>query len=339
MTIDAQPPAEMRTSASRMEALATLPVFLKLNGKRAVLVGGSVPALWKCELLAASGARVDCFAEDFVEGFDALAAHPPAGSVTLQKRRWRADDLSGAAVAIGAITDAYEAAEFTAAARVAGVIVNVVDRPEFCDFQFGAIVNRSPLIVAISTDGAAPVFGQAIRSLIEGLLPVGMKRWAEAAKTWRGAGERLGGTIAERRRFWERFADLALAEPQRAPEQADFDRLVAAPEIAAGLVTFVEAPPVDPELLTLAAVRALRSADAVVYDCDAKAAVLDFARRESQRIPVTPTDDASAELVRLAIAGSRVVRLSSGAPSVRDAEVAALAAAGVTIAIAPPASA
>ena len=153
-----------------MEPLATLPVFLKLSGKRAVLVGGTEPAAWKAELLAAAGARVDVYAPEFSDEFAHLSEHPPAGSVTLNHRHWQADDLTGAAIAIGAISDDEEAARFVDAARAAGVPVNVIDRPAFCEFQFGAIVNRSPLVVAISTDGAAPVFGQAIRSRFEALM-------------------------------------------------------------------------------------------------------------------------------------------------------------------------
>ena len=164
-----------------MDALAVLPLFFKLRDKRVVLAGGSEPAVWKAELLAAAGAHVDVYAEDPAHEFHELVAHPPAGRVTLHRRPWQADDLVSAALAIGAITEDEEAARFVAAARAAGVPVNVVDRPEFCAFQFGAIVNRSPLVVAISTDGGAPVFGQAIRSRLEALLPLGFKRWAEAA--------------------------------------------------------------------------------------------------------------------------------------------------------------
>ncbi len=137
-----------------MEALATLPVFFKLGGKRVIVVGGSEPALWKAELLAAAGAHVDVYAEALEEGFRALAGSPPNGSVAINLRRWQPDDLKGATVAVGAITDNEEAAAFAAAARFLAVPVNVIDRPEFCDFQFGAIVNRSPLVLAISTDGA-----------------------------------------------------------------------------------------------------------------------------------------------------------------------------------------
>src|SRR3990170_5945839 len=96
--------APTETRVARMDPLATLPVFFKLQGKRAVLAGGSEPAVWKAELLAAAGAHVDVYAEAVTDEFAHLAANPPAGRVTLISRRWQASDLDGAAIAIGAIT-------------------------------------------------------------------------------------------------------------------------------------------------------------------------------------------------------------------------------------------
>src|SRR5262249_29728080 len=153
---------------------------------------------------------------------------------------------------------------FASAARVAGVPVNIVDRPEFCDFQFGAVVNRSPLVVAISTDGGAPVFGQAIRSLIEGLLPSGFKLWAEAAKSWRTKSDHLGATPAEKRRFWERFTEMAMRGADRAPGEADLEQLVSKisgtpDQETAHPVTIIDVKE-DTEELTLGALRALRNA-------------------------------------------------------------------------------
>ncbi len=307
---------------ARIAALATLPVFFKLGGKRAVVAGGSEPGLWKAELLAAAGADVEVFAETFVEGFAALAATPPAGRVMLNRRRWQPADLIGAAIAVGAIPDADEASAFAAAARAAGVPVNVIDRPAFCDFQFGAIVNRSPLVVAISTDGAAPVLGQAIRSLIEGLLPDGVRRWVAAARDWRAEGDRLGADAAEKRRFWDRFADLALREADRSPTNADLGQLMAdSPAAQSGgaahPVTIIDIGAAGAEALTLAAVRALRGADLILFDEAVPPAILDFARREAHRDALAavgpgapPTPAAIAErIVAAATKGRRVVRL------------------------------
>lgn len=303
-----------RTRPERMQALATLPVFFKLTGKRAVVVGGSEPALWKAELLAAAGARVEVYADTFANGFEALASEPPNGSVKLIHKSWTPADLDGAAIAIGATADDDDAAAFASAARAAGVPVNVIDRPAFCDFQFGAIVNRSPLVLAISTDGAAPVLAQTIRSLVEALLPDGLKRWVEAAKVWRSKGDQLGTTPAMRRRFWDRFAERAIRDAQRVPSEVDFAELLRAPDEATQSVAIIDVGE-NVETLTLGALRFLRNADLIVFDDDVPRAVLDFARREAHRYPVSPdSKDVLDRMIRAARGGERVVRLKAFYP-------------------------
>lgn len=323
---DDQTPREAR--AVRVEPLALLPVFYKLAGRRAVLAGGSEPASWKAELLSAAGASVDVYATDVCAEMRAVAQTPPGGPIRIIERAWTNDDLAGAAIAIGAITEDAEGAAFFAAAKSAGAPVNVVDRPHLCEFQFGSIVNRSPLILAISTDGGAPVFAQAIRSRLEALLPQGFKRWAAAAKAWRKEGARLGASIGQRRRFWELFVERALSQAQADPTDAIREELIAdaaqerARSTQSGFVSLVGAGPGDPELLTLKAVRALRGADVVLYDELVANAVLDFARREAKRIlvgkkgygPAWKQSDINALLVQLAGEGNRVVRLKSGDP-------------------------
>ena len=265
------------------------------------------------------------------------------GRVSLQARAWREEDLAGVAFAVAAFAEDAEAERFVAAARGAGAIVNAIDRPHLCDVQFGAIVNRSPLVVGISTDGAAPVVGQAIRSAIEGLLPRGIGAWLDAAKAWRGRVAGRVKTFAERRRVWERFADAALAEPDRRPTEGDFDAMLrGAP--AGGSVALVGAGPGDPELLTLKAVRALRTADVIFYDDLVAPGVLDFARREARTLLVGKTghgpscrqEDICRLMVSLAREGRRVVRLKGGDPLVfgrANEEIDACRAAGVPVSV------
>jgi len=138
-----------------MGALATLPLFFTLAGRRAVVVGGNEAAAWKAELLSAAGATIEVRAPDPCAEMEALAADPPGGSVVLDRRAWCAADFAGAALVVGAARDNAEVASIFEAAREVGVPLNVIDKPAFCTFQFGAIVNRSPLVVGISTDGAA----------------------------------------------------------------------------------------------------------------------------------------------------------------------------------------
>jgi uroporphyrin-III C-methyltransferase/precorrin-2 dehydrogenase/sirohydrochlorin ferrochelatase len=340
----------------RMDGLATLPLFFVLDSRRAVVVGGNEAAAWKAELLSAAGATVDVRDPDPCAAMDALAADPPGGPVSIERQPWKPACFSGAALVVAAAGTDDEARQIYAAALAAGVPVNVIDKPAFCTFQFGAIVNRSPLVVGISTNGAAPIFGQAVRSRIEALIPAGFSRWADAAKRWRDDLKRFALGASVRRRFWERFADLALAEPDRTPQPSDREALLAqaigndAAHAAPGRVTLVGAGPGNPELLTLRAVRALRSAEVILFDDLVAPEILDFARREAKRMlvgktgrgPACKQDEINTLMVRLATSGKRVVRLKAGDPMIfgRAAEeIAALERAGIVTEVVPGISA
>jgi len=316
MTCEARP--------GRIGPLATLPVFLVLDGKRAVIAGGSAAAAWKAELLSAAGTRVDVFAAEISTELRAVAADPPGGTIAVHERAWTVDDLKGAAVAVGAFEEDADAAAFAQAARAAGAPINVIDRPAFCDFTFGAIVNRSPLVIGISTDGAAPVFAQAIRAKLEALLPRRFAAWAAAAQSWRAAVKASDLSYAARRKFWQRFTAYAMRHTDGEPSDADFDGLLAEAKgqgAAAeyGSVTVVEAGgPGDADLLTLCAVRALQSADVILFDERVSYDVLDFARREARKLLVRrggfrrsgEADDVDVLMTGLAKKGKHVVRLT-----------------------------
>ena len=337
-------PSEIKTT--RMAPLSRLPAFFALNDKRAVIAGGGEPAAWKAELLSAAGARVEVFTPTASEAMRALAGAPPRGTIVIHERAWTADDFAGAAIAVADCADDAEAAKFAEAARARGVPVNVIDRPAFSDFAFGAIVNRSPLVIGISTDGASPVFGQAIRAKIEALIPRGFARWAEAAQTWRPRVQALALPFRGRRGFWEKFTARAVAAPDRPPSDADLDALLTAMGQEAGSVVLVGAGPGNPELLTLRAVRALQSADVILFDDLVSTDILDFARREAKKMLVGKTghktscrqDDINALMISLAGAGRRVVRLKGGDPMIfgrADEEIAACRAAGIAVEVVP----
>src|SRR5580704_9080408 len=182
-----------------MRGLACVPVFFSLAGKRVVLAGGSNAVLWKAELCQAAGSRLDVFSLDSCSGLVALARRCRA--VTLVSRRIEPEDFRGAALAIVEAESAAEAAEFQAAASAAGVAFNVIDKPGFSDFQFGAIVDRSPLVIGISTDGGSPVLAQAIRGRLEALLPHEIMLWAQIAKVWRETLKVLNTPFKTRRSF------------------------------------------------------------------------------------------------------------------------------------------
>ncbi len=339
--------APSEQTSGRMAPLSRLPLFFDLHGKRAVVAGGRAAAAWKIELLTAAGARVDVYAEKTSDELRALL-DGLAETITLHSRCWSAGDLIGAAIAIGAFDTDTDAREFADAARNAGVPMNVIDRPLFCNFAFGAIVNRSPLVVGISTDGAAPVFAQAVRAKIEVLLPQGFAAWTQAAQRWRAKLKDISALA--RRRFWQRFAHHALTHASTIPAETDFARLLAATRAETangeGSVTLVGAGPGDAELLTLRAVSALQTADVILFDDLVSQEVLDFARREARKLLVGKTgfgpsckqDEINALMVSLARQGKRVVRLKGGDPLIfsRAAEeIEACASAGIPLEIVP----
>lgn len=290
-----------------MNTLSVLPIFLRLEGVKAVLAGAGEPAAWKTELLAAAGARLALFSSDPAPK---LAEAAERAGVEIRRRGWRADDFEGAVIALLETDDDEEAERFRAAARAAGALVNVIDRPKFCDFSFGSIVERSPLVIGISTDGAAPVFAQAIRAKIETLFPETLRQWARAAREWRG---RFSGLEQRRRRaIWLDFADRALGSVDRAPEEADFEALSLGAR--PGRLVVVGTGAGDPADLTQRAVRALQAADHVIEDGPVNGALRDLGRREAtfERWPDGADEAAQAAAAARVAAGAIVAVLVPG---------------------------
>ncbi|CAA9385350.1 MAG: Precorrin-2 oxidase @ Sirohydrochlorin ferrochelatase activity of CysG / Uroporphyrinogen-III methyltransferase [uncultured Rubellimicrobium sp.] len=315
------PPSDAPAAPARVEPLSVLPVFFDLHGKRALVAGGTDPAAWKAELLAAAGAEVTVAATDLD---DEMARLVMSGTVQHLPQDWTPDLLRGCALAIADEEDPERAQAFVNAARAAAVPVNVIDNPTFCQFQFGSVVNRSPVVVGISTTGAAPILGQAVRRRIETLLPRSLSQWAALAQALRDTvAERLTPGPA-RRAFWEALVDRAFGAAPQASAQADLLTLLDAPARTSGHVTFVGAGPGDPEHLTLKAVRALQAADVILFDDLVSDEVLELARREAKRIlvgkragrPSCQQSEINDMMVTLAKAGRRVVRLKSGDPMI-----------------------
>lgn len=345
------PRTPSETKPPRMEPLARLPLFFALGGKRALVSGTNAGAVWKAELLSAAGARVEVYAPTPSEDLLALSNDPPQGEIVLHRCEWASDDFNGCAIAIGGCETEEESARFAAAARAAGVPVNVIDKPKYCDFAFGAIVNRSPLVLGVSTDGAAPVFGQAVRAKLESLIPSGYARWAEAAKSWRSKVQASGLSFAARRNFWHLFTAEAITHADRVPGNADYDGLLARARMESekadhGSVMLVGAGPGNPELLTLRAVRALQSADVILIDDLVSPEILDFARREAKKMLVGKTargpsckqEEINALMISLAKSGKRVVRLKGGDPMIfgrAGEEIAACKAEGIPVEVVP----
>ena len=323
------------------------PVFLDLDHQPVLVVGGGEQAAQKIRLLAKTQACIRVLAPTACEEIAALAAD---GAVSWDRRGLTARDLAGVRLAYVALEDDAEAAAAVAMARAAGVPVNAVDRQELCDFITPAIVDRDPVIVAIGTEGTAPVLARQIKSRLEAMLPAGLgglARWAASLR------QKAAGAIAKgmaRRRFWDGFFDGPVA---RAYLEGDLERaasLVARELEGApaepGRVTLVGAGPGDPDLLTFKAMRALQEADVIVADRLASPAVLDRARRDADRIMVgktpgrpSPTqDEINAILLCEARAGRNVVRLKGGDPFVfgrGGEELSALRRAGIPVEVVP----
>jgi len=335
----------------RIGDLSVLPVFFPLAGREVLLAGGSAAAAWKAELLASAGADVVVYAERPEKDLeDLLARSDYAGRFILVRQPWCETAFKGKAFAVADLPDDGAAQAFFYAAKAAGVPVNVIDQPAFCDFQFGSIVNRSPVVIGISTNGAAPILGQAIRRKIETLIPVSLASWGAYASRIRARvqAELLPGR--ERRRFWEKLSKLAFSEDRLADGgNQEADLFAAAREGASkqvGSVILVGAGPGDAELLTLKAVRALQGADVILFDDLVDGSVLELARREARRMLVGKRggrescrqEDINELMVRLARQGKTVVRLKAGDPVIfgrAGEEIEQLEKEGIPVSVVP----
>ena len=292
------------------------------------MVGGGEVAARKVETLLRAGGRVTVLSPELSEG---LAEKVASGQVGHLPKRFEPGDVADFHLVVSA-TDRREVNEAVAeAAKSRGVPVNVVDCPELCSFIFPAIIDRSPLVIAVSTGGASPVLARLVRARLEGALPVAYGRLAELAEKFRQRVKKAVREPARRRKFWERtlqgpVADLVFAGREQEAE-ARLETLIRAeakdrPEGKGGFVSLVGAGPGDPELLTLGAFRAIQEADVVVYDRLVSPEVLRLVRNDAARIyagkersrHTLPQDQINTLLVRLAKEGKRVVRFKGGDP-------------------------
>jgi uroporphyrin-III C-methyltransferase/precorrin-2 dehydrogenase/sirohydrochlorin ferrochelatase len=303
------------------------PIFLDLERRPVVLVGGGEEILRKARLFAKANTRLAVIAPALC---DELAAMP---QVDWLARHFAPELLAGAALVCAAHADWNEAAAQAAPAR--GIPVNVVDRPELSTFLVPSIVDRDPGIVAIGTEGAAPVLAQGLRARIDALLPQGLGALAKAAAALRPTVATRLPAGAGRRGFWQRFFFGDLRQAHLAGETARFDLLLARllsrhtppPE---GRVSFLALASDDPELLTLKGQRKLQEADLIVAGADVPSAILELARRDATRQTATGNFVAdTATLHAAALAGRQVVRLVRGA--IPAEELANLAAEGVAV--------
>ena len=327
--------------------LAVFPAFHKVAGRRVVVVGGGAEAAAKIRLLAETKADIVVFAPSLTQeaGAALVAAHGD-----WRGARPAVADLAGAALIFAATGSEEGDRDIRSLAGEAGVPINVVDRPELCDFYTPALVNRAPLVVAVASEGVAPVLSRHVRARIEAMLAPAFGDLAGLAERLRDRVSAALHDSAGRRRFWARFFSGPVAEKVFAGNVEDAEaEAVRALEIDAarlGHVSLVGAGPGAEDLLTLRAQRVLQEADVVVYDRLVPEGVVAMGRRDARRVYVGKARGAhavtqaeiNAIIVDEARAGHRVVRLKSGDPLIfgrAGEEIAALRAAGISFDIVP----
>ncbi|MDH4569165.1 uroporphyrinogen-III C-methyltransferase [Pseudomonas sp. BN414] len=325
-----------------------LPLFHNLQGRNVLVVGGGEVALRKARLLADAGARLRVVAPE-IDAQLLDMVEQSAGESHL--RGYQEADLHACVLVIAASDDTALNAEVSAQAQARGIPVNVVDAPKLCSVIFPAIVDRSPLIVAVSSAGDAPVLARLIRAKIETWIPAAYGQLAGLAKKFRDQVKALLPDVQQRRVFWEEVFQGPVAERMLAGQGAEAERLLAervaggAPK-ALGEVYLVGAGPGDPDLLTFRALRLMQQADVVLYDRLVASPIIELCRRDAERIYVgkrradhaLPQDEINRLLIEQAKLGKRVLRLKGGDPFIfgrGGEEIEELATEGIPFQVVP----
>lgn len=325
-----------------------LPLFHKLQGSHVLVVGGGEIALRKSRLLVDAGALIRVVAPAVEVQLQSLV-DGSGGEVRL--RGYAEADLEGCQLVIAATDDQALNAQVSADAKRRCVPVNVVDAPALCSVIFPAIVDRSPLVVAVSSGGDAPVLARLIRAKLETWIPSTYGELAGLAARFRHRVKQLYPDVTQRRAFWEEVFQGPIADRQLAGQGAEAERLLeakvnGAPPHAPGEVYLVGAGPGDPDLLTFKALRLMQQADVVLYDRLVAPAILELCRRDAERVYVgkrraehaLPQEQINQQLVDLAKQGKRVLRLKGGDPFIfgrGGEEIEQLAAHGIPFQVVP----
>jgi uroporphyrin-III C-methyltransferase / precorrin-2 dehydrogenase / sirohydrochlorin ferrochelatase len=306
-----------------------LPIFLDIRGKTVIIAGGGTLAARRTEMALRAGARVRLFAPELSDEFHDLRRNEHFA----HEARWpQGPDLEGAVIAYGAAENDAVDLRLHGLAKAAGVMVNVADRIELCDFISPAILDRSPIVAAISSSGASPILARVIKAELESAIPATFGALAAFLRRFR---EEVGAVLSDgmaRRRFWEEVVEGPIAERVMAGDISGAEAMLRA-RLAAmtqdtgrtahgGEVYLVGTGPGDPDLLTFRALRLMQRADVVLYDRLIGPRILNLVRRDAERIyagkapdnHALSQEDITAALVRLALEGKRVLRLKGGDP-------------------------
>ncbi|MEX2367814.1 MAG: siroheme synthase CysG [Pseudohongiellaceae bacterium] len=302
-----------------------LPIFIRLKEQRCLVVGGGQVALRKAGMLLRANAVIRLVAPEISDDIHALLE---VGPHELLLRPFEATDLVGVRLVIAATDDQALNREIFSLAESRNIPVNVVDDPALCSFIFPSIVDRSPLVVAVSSAGKSPVLARLLRSRLETLIPGAYGSLATLAGKFRHQVKARTGSVGQRLRFWESVlhgpvAELMMSGKQEQAEALLLKTLEEADNIAVrGEVYLVGAGPGDPDLLTFRALRLMQQADVVLFDRLVSPEILNMTRQDAEKIHVgkqrsmhtMPQEDISNMLVQLAQQGKRVLRLKGGDP-------------------------
>ncbi len=303
-----------------------LPIFVNLKGRHCTVIGGGEVAARKVALLLQAGARVTVIAPELG---DTLTRSKKHQEITHKAESFGKSPIPPSVLIVAATNNRSVNEQVAEMAGKLNVPVNVVDTPDLCTFVMPSIIDRSPVMVAVSTGGASPVLGRLLRQKLETTIPASYGQLARLAKAFRDKVKRKFKNGDDRRMFWEKVLEGPIAEMMIAGKETQATAaLEKALESAGetmpghGEVYLIGGGPGDPDLLTFKALRLMQQADVVVYDRLVSSEVLELVRRDAERIyagkekgeHAIPQEGINDLLVRLAKEGKRVCRLKGGDP-------------------------
>jgi uroporphyrin-III C-methyltransferase/precorrin-2 dehydrogenase/sirohydrochlorin ferrochelatase len=326
-----------------------LPIFLDIKNKTCLVVGGGDIAVRKATSLLRAGAALRVVSPDLAAP---LRQRADAGDFEYLPRAFEDGDLEGMRLVIAATDDRDVNRRVAELADERDIPVNVVDQPQECSFILPSVIDRSPVVVAVSTTKASPVLARLLRTRLEAMIPAGYGRLAELCARYRDAVKARFSDQADRRRFWDRVLQGGVAERVFSGHMDEVDAVMrrelseTSPSGGMGEVYLVGAGPGDPDLITFRALRLMQQADVVVYDRLVAKPILDMVRRDARRVYVGKErnnhamrqEEINRLLADLAKEGHRVLRLKGGDPFIfgrGGEEIDTLAAEGVPFQVVP----
>lgn len=324
------------------------PISLKLQQQPCLIVGGGRIAYRKAVLLAKAGAILHVIAPEIEP--DLLNLVQQTQGQYIAEDFQQQVNLRDYRLVIAATNDAVVNQQVFEACEAEKVLVNSVDDPPHCRFMVPAIIDRSPLIISVASNGTSPVLSRQIRTQLETLIPHGMGKLAQFSGKWRTTVKQKITNPDKRRIFWEDLYASPLKEQVFNGNEAEADQLIEQAlkewNTPKGEVYLVGAGPGDPELLTLKALRLMQQADVVIYDRLVSQPIMDLCRRDAEKIYVgkarsnhsVPQEGINALLVKYASQGKRVCRLKGGDPFIfgrGGEEIQELFDAGITFQVVP----